>query len=171
MHSKFGNTTEYTSLHDGPITVCHGHPKFYDFFLTIGGTIYALWNLELKEAVLWKKAPTGTGYYSGVWSYNHPSYFICLRTDGIVEFWDLLFNRTTPIRLVSMCSSRNIFGTESSLLCRKNTFGLSDIYGDLMVLHIPEMLNYNAAHEVENTRKIFDREVIFICITSELSKS
>lgn len=48
-NSEILYSTEYGTVHDGPIINCRQHPKDLDMFLSIGGKIFAIWDTRKKQ--------------------------------------------------------------------------------------------------------------------------
>lgn len=159
VQTKLSKIEHITSLHNGPISVCHLHPEIDNFILIIGGSVYSIYNTDILQTVYSKKAPGNSKYLSGGWLQKYVSCFVLLRSDGAVEIWDLLQSTVKPLRIYTGRTAKNLFGTLAPPHCRNDTIGISDIIGDLWVLNIPQIKTLNCKDDISSTKKLFENAV------------
>lgn len=94
LHSEDAKINKLSTIHDGPITVCSIHPVYTNYFLTVGGKVFAAWNIEnIALPLYWRKS--SQRYISGVWSPNHLFAVLIARQDLTYQLWNLVhkYNR------------------------------------------------------------------------------
>lgn len=76
------------NVHDGPVVSVERNNFLSTIFLSIGGTIFALWHEDYRNGpIFWRHRPSRLT--SVRWSLDRPSVFFLSSVDGNLEIWDL----------------------------------------------------------------------------------
>ncbi|GLV45355.1 missing minor mitochondria [Carabus blaptoides fortunei] len=141
LNSEILQSTPFQNIHDGPIKSCFKNPFLPNVLLTVGGSVFATWNIENTESpILWRKSIVR--YLAGVWSSYHPGVVVIARRDANFEIWDFHQSTKAPVRLVHLSGNVFIdgFTDTTKVHTRKNMCCTADALGALRFYKLPEYL-------------------------------
>lgn len=147
-------------IHDGPVWSIVVHPLFSEYILTTGGNIFGIWNIADFKPLLWRKCTKRrVRYVKAGWVNNHPSCVMVICNDGSLVIWDFLVCEHKPSRIISIGGDTllNMYGTITSMHCRKGTLTICDCYGTINVIKIPILEKEISTEEIERTRQLLER--------------
>jgi WD40 repeat protein len=148
----------FANVHDGPITHVHRNPFLHSVFISLGGSVFALWHDDFKEfPIFWRRRESRlTGFQ---WSLDRPSVFFLICENGSLEIWDL----TTRIDIPSMIESLggNILTEilQHKLSLTKRLLAIGDFNTNLRIFVIPSGFSHPLPNEKESFGKFIDTEV------------
>ncbi|GLV45358.1 missing minor mitochondria [Carabus blaptoides fortunei] len=132
-------TKAYISIHDGPIKTILRSPFLSTIILTVGGKVFAVWDIENKMVPLvWRKS--NKRYVSGMWSVYQSGVLAVAREDCNFEIWDVMYRSKVPSRIIHLGGNgfTDAFSDDQKLHTRKHTFCTTDSLGALKVFTYPE---------------------------------
>ncbi|KAM9839088.1 dynein axonemal intermediate chain 2 [Aulostomus maculatus] len=91
------------SGHHGPIYALQRNPFFPKNFLTVGDWTARIWSEDIKDSsIMWTNYQMS--YLTDAsWSPVRPSVFFTVKTDGVLDVWDVLFKQSDPTLSVKVC--------------------------------------------------------------------
>lgn len=167
LHAEFAEMNELCTIHDGPITVCLIHPFYANYFLTVGGKVFAVWNIDnMNLPLYWRKS--SQRYVSGVWSPNHSFAVLIARQDITFQLWNLIHKykrnrhivKSMDTGLMALYSEYGKDHVKQGKIATTNLIGSIRIFQfpNLSSMHL-DLLN-NARTRVENV--LLKREKILM---------
>ncbi|KAM4550026.1 dynein axonemal intermediate chain 2 [Fundulus diaphanus] len=82
--------------HHGPIYALQRNPFFPKNFLTVGDWTARIWSEDIKESsIMWTKYQRSY-LMDACWSPVRPSVFFTVKTEGVLDIWDILFKQSDP---------------------------------------------------------------------------
>nr|XP_057917393.1 dynein axonemal intermediate chain 2-like [Doryrhamphus excisus] len=89
--------------HHGPVYALQRNPFFPKNFLTVGDWRARIWSEDIKESsIMWTKYQMSY-LTDACWSPVRPSVFFTVKTDGVLDVWDVLFKQNDPTLSVKVC--------------------------------------------------------------------
>ncbi|XP_061782871.1 dynein axonemal intermediate chain 2 [Nerophis lumbriciformis] len=89
--------------HHGPVYALQRNPFFPKNFLTVGDWRARIWSEDIKESsIMWTKYQMSY-LTDACWSPVRPSVFFTVKTDGVLDIWDVLFKQNDPTLSVKVC--------------------------------------------------------------------
>ncbi|XP_061733218.1 dynein axonemal intermediate chain 2 [Nerophis ophidion] len=89
--------------HHGPVYALQRNPFFPKNFLTVGDWRARIWSEDIKESsIMWTKYQMSY-LTDACWSPVRPSVFFTVKTDGMLDIWDVLFKQNDPTLSVKVC--------------------------------------------------------------------
>uniref|UniRef100_A0A0R3TNP2 Importin N-terminal domain-containing protein n=1 Tax=Rodentolepis nana TaxID=102285 RepID=A0A0R3TNP2_RODNA len=150
--------------HDGPILFLERSSFLSDVYLCVGGFSWSLWKENVKSgpllcSAIYTKAPTVASFYTlgGLWSPSRPAVFYIIRSDGVLEAWDLLDKTHEPVLLHSI-SSTALTSLDIKQEGRKQCIAVGDMNGVLKIFLVPHRLHVPGSEEKESIKAYFERE-------------
>lgn len=141
--------------HIGPIYAIDRNPFFNKFFLSVGDWSARVWCEDIRESSIMWTPPNKSYLTDGCWSPTRASVFLTARSDGYLDVWDLLFQRTSPTLSVQVCespiSAMRIQEQGQYVAC-----GAED--GTVTLLALGESLTKMTANEKQAMSAAFDRD-------------
>ncbi|XP_061887106.1 dynein axonemal intermediate chain 2 isoform X2 [Entelurus aequoreus] len=91
--------------HHGPVYALQRNPFFPKNFLTVGDWRARIWSEDIKESsIMWTKYQMSY-LTDACWSPVRPSVFFTVKTDGVLDIWDVLFKQNDPTLSVKVCDA------------------------------------------------------------------
>uniref|UniRef100_A0A7N6FGR4 Dynein, axonemal, intermediate chain 2b n=2 Tax=Anabas testudineus TaxID=64144 RepID=A0A7N6FGR4_ANATE len=89
--------------HHGPVYALQRNPFFPKNFLTVGDWTARIWSEDIKESsIMWTKYQMAY-LMDACWSPSRPSVFFTVKTDGVLDVWDILFKQNDPTLSLKVC--------------------------------------------------------------------
>ncbi|XP_054614030.1 dynein axonemal intermediate chain 2-like isoform X1 [Dunckerocampus dactyliophorus] len=89
--------------HHGPVYALQRNPFFPKNFLTVGDWRARIWSEDIKESsIMWTRYQMSY-LTDACWSPVRPSVFFTVKTDGVLDIWDVLFKQNDPTLSVKVC--------------------------------------------------------------------
>lgn len=83
-------------IHDGMVRCMIKCPHLDDVFLSVGGSIFAVWKEDFPRGPIFHRRSRNTRYGEGCWS-GRSAMFVLARLDGGFEIWDLRRKADEPL--------------------------------------------------------------------------
>lgn len=129
----------FAAVHDGPVLHISRNPFITDLMLSIGGTIFALWNTNFpSDPLLWRKQKAAVNCCQ--WSSVKPSLFFLGYSNGVVELWDLLVRTSSPLLAHEMGNYSITTISQHSLPSSSDLLLVGDHRAAVRILKIPESI-------------------------------
>ncbi|XP_061656375.1 dynein axonemal intermediate chain 2 isoform X2 [Syngnathoides biaculeatus] len=89
--------------HHGPVYALQRNPFFPKNFLSVGDWRARIWSEDIKESsIMWTKYQMSF-MTDACWSPVRPSVFFTVKTEGVLDTWDVLFKQNDPTLSVKVC--------------------------------------------------------------------
>ncbi|XP_053303326.1 dynein axonemal intermediate chain 2 [Pleuronectes platessa] len=89
--------------HHGPIYALQRNPFFPKNFLTVGDWTARIWSEDIKESsIMWTKYQSSF-LTDACWSPVRPSVFFTVKSDGVLDVWDILLKQNSPTLSLQVC--------------------------------------------------------------------
>ncbi|XP_029022455.1 dynein axonemal intermediate chain 2 [Betta splendens] len=83
--------------HHGPVYALQRNPFFPKNFLTVGDWTARIWSEDIKDSsIMWTKYQMSY-LMDACWSPVRPAVFFTVKTDGVLDVWDILFKQNDPV--------------------------------------------------------------------------
>ncbi|XP_061554828.1 dynein axonemal intermediate chain 2 [Phycodurus eques] len=89
--------------HHGPVYALQRNPFFPKNFLSVGDWRARIWSEDIKESsIMWTKYQMSF-LTDACWSPVRPAVFFTVKTEGVLDTWDVLFKQNDPTLSVKVC--------------------------------------------------------------------
>ncbi|CRH03891.1 dynein-associated protein, putative [Plasmodium relictum] len=147
---KYGVSNE---KHLSGITSIKRIPINLKYFLSTDKWGFNIWSEDIKFPII-------SNYYNeciinkGLWIYDS-SFFMLIRKDGYLDFWNLLYNFNEPIIKHKIC---NCSVTEIDAHANNKFISVGNEKGDIHILKLGESFCKNSSEEKNSLDELFERE-------------
>ncbi|CRG95765.1 dynein-associated protein, putative [Plasmodium gallinaceum] len=147
---KYGVSNE---RHLSAITSIKRIPINLKYFLSTDKWGFNIWSEDIKFPII-------SNYYNecvinkGLWIYDS-SFFMLIRKDGYLDFWNLLYNFNEPIIKHKIC---NCSITEIDAHSNNKFISVGNEKGDIHILKLGESFCKNSSEEKNSLDELFERE-------------
>lgn len=145
-------------VHDGPILVCEINTYFPEMLLTVGGSVFAIWDpSKTKTALVWRKS--SHRFQSGMWCLYQPLSLLVVRTDRCFEIWNICELSNSPIESYKYKGYELIkfYGDSQNGHSRKDTFITTDALGAFRVFAFPSGVRTKPDEDVAKAMEYINR--------------
>lgn len=154
-HQEYAELNPVVTIHDGPIVACRLNPYYPEYFLTVGGKVFAVWNRNhMKNPVYWRKATTQ--YISGAWVPSNPFGVILARSDLIFEHCTILSSDNSS-KIETRSRDASVLGMHienGKDHVMKDKIAISNAIGAIRINKFPEL------SELQKDRLIESRDTL-----------
>ncbi|KAI4835755.1 dynein intermediate chain [Plasmodium brasilianum] len=150
MLQKYGASNE---KHLSSITSIKRIPVNLKYFLSTDKWGFNIWSEDIKFPII-------SNYYDecvinkGYWIYDS-SFFMLIRKDGYLDFWNLLYNFNEPIIKHKIC---NCSITEIDAHVNNKYISVGNEQGDIHILKLGDSFCKNSSEEKNALDELFERE-------------
>ncbi|GAW82971.1 dynein-associated protein [Plasmodium gonderi] len=147
---KYGASNE---KHLSSITSIKRIPINLKYFLSTDKWGFNIWSEDIKFPII-------SNYYNecvinkGLWIYDS-SFFMLVRKDGYIDFWNLLYNFNEPIIKHKIC---NCSITEIDAHVNNKYVSIGNEQGDIHILKLGNSFCKNTSEEKNALDELFERE-------------
>lgn len=130
---------QFAPIHDGPVLKTIKNPFISEIVLSIGGSIFAVWNTKFPDdPLIWRINNASINCCQ--WSSAKASLFFTGYSNGKIEVWDFLVQTNSPL-LTHKMGNYSITAISQHILPNSNNFlSVGDHRGAIRVLWIPELI-------------------------------
>uniref|UniRef100_A0A8C5DDE6 Dynein, axonemal, intermediate chain 2b n=1 Tax=Gouania willdenowi TaxID=441366 RepID=A0A8C5DDE6_GOUWI len=141
--------------HHGPVQAVTRNPFFTKNFLTVGDWSARIWSEDVRESsIIWTRNQSSY-LMDACWSPVRPSVFFCVKTDGVLDVWDVLFKHNEPTLSVKV-SDWPLYS-----VCVQEASGVIAVgsqHGDVSLMELSDKLKNQQKNEKTLLSAMFERE-------------
>uniref|UniRef100_H3CAY4 Dynein, axonemal, intermediate chain 2b n=1 Tax=Tetraodon nigroviridis TaxID=99883 RepID=H3CAY4_TETNG len=89
--------------HHGAVYALQRNPFFPKNFLTVGDWVTRIWSEDIRESSIMSTRYQTSQLMDACWSPVRPAVFFSVRTDGVLDVWDVLFKQNDPTLSLKVC--------------------------------------------------------------------
>ncbi|XP_055587594.1 dynein axonemal intermediate chain 3 [Uranotaenia lowii] len=149
---------KFAAIHDGPILLVERNPFCSEIFLTIGGSVLAVWSEDcVSSAIFWRKRQARVT--AGRWSLDRASVFFVADSKGDLEIWDTSVRIDTPCIVISLGGNILTYLSQHMLSASKKFLAVADYNSNIRLLTIPSSFSEPIPNEIKKFRKLIQHEL------------